>query len=144
MWRRARPTGCQGYTGGRDSCIHSCLSRRSCLHMTWLISACHLYTVTKGANSDRIAILDHTAKTKVIMMRTRHGNLYNTAPPAQPDVTGLDSNNVPKEWLTNDDNRTPMALFVVGECPVEVSSFRHGHLRIHNQATIYYRNSKRS
>lgn len=61
--------------------------------------------------------------TKAIMVRTRNGNVYHTASPAQPNVTGLNSNNLSKEWLTDDDDGTPMALFVVDECPVEVSSF---------------------
>jgi len=41
--------------------------------------------------------------TKASMVRTKNGDVYHTTPPAQPNITGLDSDDAPKELLTDDD-----------------------------------------
>lgn len=53
-------------------------------------------------------------------IRTRTSNIYNTAAEEDARFRGRFGNDVPKKWLKEDEQRTPMALFVVDAIPLTV------------------------
>lgn len=51
-------------------------------------------------------------------MLTRIGNIYNT----NAEWRGRFGNDVPKGWAKDDEQRVPLALFVVDDMPLTVGS----------------------
>lgn len=54
-------------------------------------------------------------------MRTRTGNIYNTNAEEDAIYRGRFCNDFPKNWVKDDEQRVPNALFVVDEMPSTVS-----------------------